>query len=65
MNIARLRELCDAFDKGALRGEEMQELVALAREAASTLSKAHETVRMHEQHCARAFDIGSYVDEKW
>lgn len=37
MNITRLRELCDAFDKGALRGEEMRELVGLAREAASAL----------------------------
>ncbi len=32
MNITRLRELCDAFDKGALRGEEMRELVGLARQ---------------------------------
>lgn len=32
MTTTRLRELCDAAEKGALRGEEMQELVTLARE---------------------------------
>lgn len=34
MNTTRLRELCDAFDAGALLGDEMRELVGLAREAA-------------------------------
>lgn len=34
MNTARLREFCDAFDKGVLQDEGMRELVALAREAA-------------------------------
>lgn len=38
MNIARLRELCDEADKGALRDGEFKELVGLAREAAKTLA---------------------------
>ena len=38
VNAARLRELCDAADVGALRGEELRELVALAREACDTLA---------------------------
>lgn len=37
MNTTRLRELCDAFDAGALRGEELRELVGLARLAADKI----------------------------
>ena len=45
MNTTRLRELCDAFDAGALRGEEMRELVALVREACDNATKARQTLQ--------------------
>jgi hypothetical protein len=35
--IERLRALCDATDQGALRGDELRELMGLAREAAKKL----------------------------
>ena len=47
MNITRLRELCDAFDKGTLRGEEMRELVGLAREAALTNESLSDAMQEH------------------
>jgi hypothetical protein len=41
MNIARLRELCDAFDNGSINQEhhpeQLRELVGLAREAGRKL----------------------------
>jgi O-phosphoseryl-tRNA(Cys) synthetase len=36
--IERLKSLCDAFNKGALRGDEFVELVKLARMATSDLA---------------------------
>ena len=60
MNTTRLRELCDAFDKGALRGDEMRELVALAREAA----KLAEEATMHVCYCAScALDEAANVNQ--
>lgn len=44
VNTTRLRELCDAFDAGALREEEMRELVTLAREAARDVEKLQDEV---------------------
>jgi hypothetical protein len=44
MNTERLRELCDAADAGALRGEEMRGLVALAREAGARIHELENAV---------------------
>lgn len=42
VNIARLRELCDAFDNGSINQDhhpkQMRELVGLAREAAKLIA---------------------------
>ncbi len=58
MNTTRLRELCDAFDAGALQGEEMRELVALAREAAETHAAASKQEQAFRLLCSKLMPCG-------
>ena len=58
MNTTRLRELCDAFDAGTLRDEEMRELVGLAREAARIIIMA--LVAAHAWNAIREISRASF-----
>ncbi len=65
MNTTRLRELCDAAGKGALRDEELRELVGLAREAVDEIETAHillDSYKVVSTSGRKPLDVGDRIE---